>query len=87
MSSLDVFSDPRLVLVLSVTNSALPHLQPLLCLHPHHQPQGGLVLLVHLHLVDAHVEERGLVTVFSLDVFGLNMSPSSALVVTAELTG
>ena len=86
MPLLDVFPDPRLILVLFLTNGALPHVLALLCLPPHHQVQGSLVLLVHLHLVDAHVEERGLITVFSLDMFCLTMPPSSRLVVGAELT-
>ena len=88
MSGLDVLPYPGLVLVLSLTNSALPHLEPLLRLPPHHQLQGGLVLRVQLHLVDALVQEDGLISVFllSLDVFCSHMSPSSRLVVAAELT-
>ena len=87
MSVLDVLPYPRLILVLSVTNRALPHVHSLLGLQPHHQLQGCLVLLVHLHLVDARVEEQVRLAVFSLDMFSLDMSPRPGLVVTAELTG
>ena len=87
MSVLDVLPYPCFIRVLSLTNSALPHLHSLLGLDPDHQLQGGLVLLVHLRLVDARVEEGGRLTVFTPDMFGLNMSPGPGLVVTAELTG
>ena len=87
MDGFDVFPDASFVLTLSVTHSALPHVEPLLRLHPHHQLQRGQVLLVHLHLVDARVEEQGRLTVFSLDMFSLDMSPRPGLVVTAKLTG
>ena len=86
MSGFDVLSYPGFITALSLTNSALPHVHSLLGLDPDHQLQGGLVLLVHLHLVDARVMEEGLLSVLSLDMFGLHVSPSLRLVVAAERT-
>ena len=85
MHTLDVIPYFSFILVLFLTDSALPFIYSLFGLDLDNEPQGCLVLLVHHHLVDTRVVEQGLLTVFSLDMC-LDVFSHPRLVATGELT-